>query len=141
MNENSTNIGTLGLADDSGMGLAMFVIFTAACLIVTGAVAILAFINAWWVLGLAFGIHVLMTTAVGYAVFSALSGGAPSLREPARRGPPMRPRRSSLRRGRGSSGAMRTQLRPESSGRSMQKAPTQGRDAAGRRGLPAFRER
>lgn len=84
MNENTTNIGTLGLADDSGMGLAMFAIFTAACLIVTGAVAILAFINAWWVLGLAFGIHVLMTTAVGYAVFSALSGDAASLREPAR---------------------------------------------------------
>jgi membrane protein implicated in regulation of membrane protease activity len=67
------------LADDPGIGLALFLIFTIAILIVTGAVAMLALIDTWWVLGLAFGIHVLMTVAVGFAVFSALSAGSLTL--------------------------------------------------------------
>lgn len=73
MNDNTTSITSHALRDDRGTGLAMFVIFTAACLIVTGAVAMLALINTWWVLGLAFGIHVIMTACVGFAVFNALS--------------------------------------------------------------------
>ena len=74
MNE-TTDTGTLALGDDGGLGLAMFVIFTAAILIVTGAVAMLALISTWWVLGLAFGIHVLMTATVSLVVVSALDGG------------------------------------------------------------------
>ena len=62
--------------DDSGLGLGLFATLTAACLIVTGAVAMLSLIDAWWVLGFAFGVHLLMTAAVALAVFSALSGGA-----------------------------------------------------------------
>jgi hypothetical protein len=71
----TTDTRTLALVDDRGVGLAMFVTFTAAILIVTGAVAMLALTSTWWVLGLAFGIHVLMTAAVSFVVFSALDGG------------------------------------------------------------------
>ena len=52
------------VSDDRRDGLAMFVIFIAAVLTATGAVALLALVGAWWMLGLAFGIHVLMTTLV-----------------------------------------------------------------------------
>ncbi len=76
-----TDIGTLARSDDSAMGLAMFVIFTAAALIVTGAVALLALINTWWLLGLAFAVHVIMTTVVGFVVFSALSGETGAIRD------------------------------------------------------------
>ncbi len=60
--------------DDSGAGLAMFVIFTTAVLIVTGAVAIVAIVNTWWVLGVAFAIHVLMTTVVVATIVSVMNG-------------------------------------------------------------------
>lgn len=50
--------------DDSRGGLAMFLIFTAAVLIVTGAVALVALVGGWWMVALAFVIHVLMTTVV-----------------------------------------------------------------------------
>lgn len=62
-------------ACDSGVGLQMLVVFTGACLIVTGAVAMLALIDSWWVLGLAFGVHIVMTSFVGFAVFNALADG------------------------------------------------------------------
>jgi membrane protein implicated in regulation of membrane protease activity len=62
--------------DDSGAGLAMFVIFTTAVLIVTGAVAIVALVNTWWILGVAFAIHVLMTTVVVAAIVSVMNGRA-----------------------------------------------------------------
>jgi hypothetical protein len=81
MNDHPTHTRPLAFDDDSGMGLAMFVSFIAACLIVTGAVAMLALINTWWVLGLAFGIHVIMTTIVGFAVFAALNGRASAITE------------------------------------------------------------
>jgi hypothetical protein len=61
-------------ADDSGEGLAMFVIFTGAVLIVTGAVALLALVDSWWMLGLAFGVHLAMTAAVVLAIFHAMAG-------------------------------------------------------------------
>jgi hypothetical protein len=72
MNETAAGSSTIAVADDSGTGLAMFVIFTVACLIVTGAVAMLALIDTWWVLELAFGIHLIMTAVVGFTVFKAL---------------------------------------------------------------------
>jgi hypothetical protein len=75
MNENPAEITTVPVADEAAIGLQMFVIFTTAILIVTGAVAMLALIDSWWVLGLAFGIHVIMTTVVALVTFSALGGG------------------------------------------------------------------
>jgi membrane protein implicated in regulation of membrane protease activity len=75
MNETATDSSTIALADDRA-GPVMFVIFTGACLVVTGAVAILALIDTWWVLGLAFGIHLIMTTLVGFTVFNALGDDA-----------------------------------------------------------------
>ena len=62
--------------DDSGAGLAMFVIFVSAVLIVTGAVALVALVDAWWMVGVGFGIHVLMTTVVVASIVSALNGRA-----------------------------------------------------------------
>jgi hypothetical protein len=70
----------LELTDDSSSGLALFVLFTMAVLVVTGAVALLALLNSWWVLGLAFGVHVLLTIVVGSSVFAVLSNGKPILR-------------------------------------------------------------
>lgn len=61
-------------ADDSGQGLAMFVIFTGAVLIVTGAVALLALVNSWWMLGVAFVVHVAMTAIVVLAILHAMAG-------------------------------------------------------------------
>ncbi|MGH2885623.1 MAG: hypothetical protein ACRDPA_23475 [Solirubrobacteraceae bacterium] len=61
-------------ADDSGQGLAMLVIFTAAALIVTGAVALLALVNSWWMLGVAFAVHVAMTAVVMLAILHAMAG-------------------------------------------------------------------
>jgi uncharacterized membrane protein len=61
-------------SEDAGRGLALFVIFTAAALIVTAAVALLALDSAWWVLGFVFGLHVLMTTVVGRAIYRAMDG-------------------------------------------------------------------
>lgn len=66
-------------ADDSGQGLALFVLFTVAVLVVTGAVGFLALFTSWWVLGIIFGVHVLLTVVVGTAVFSVLSSGKPSV--------------------------------------------------------------
>jgi hypothetical protein len=43
--------------DDSGYGLVMFVVFSAAVLFVTGAVALLALVGFWWMLGAAFEVH------------------------------------------------------------------------------------
>lgn len=62
--------------DDSGAGLAMFVIFTAAVLIVTGAVALVALVDTWWILGVAFAIHVLMTIVVMATIVSVMNGRA-----------------------------------------------------------------
>lgn len=61
-------------ADDRGQGLAMFVIFTGAVLIVTGAVALLALVRAWWMLGAAFGVHVTMTAVVVLTILHAMAG-------------------------------------------------------------------
>lgn len=61
--------------DDSGQGQTLFVLFVMAALFVTGAVALLALVSSWWMLGLAFGLHVLATTVVSAAVFSAFGSG------------------------------------------------------------------
>jgi len=66
--------GESASVDDSLVGQAMFAVFTVSCLFVTGAVAILALINTWWLLAVAFAFHVLITTIVGLVVGRALSG-------------------------------------------------------------------
>ncbi len=76
MNDNVIQTMSRSGGDDRGLGLAMLVIFTAAALIVTGAVAMLALIGSWWMLGLAFGVHLLMTAAVGSVSFIAVSHGS-----------------------------------------------------------------
>jgi hypothetical protein len=88
MNDHTIDPLTLDLPDDRCMGLAMLVTFTAAALIVTGAVAMLPLISTWWVLGLAFGIHLIMTTAVGFASFKALDTGTVAARRAARQAGP-----------------------------------------------------
>ena len=60
-------------ADDSGVGLAMFLVFSVAILIVTGAVALLALVDSWWMLGLAFLVHVVMTAIVTTTIVRAVS--------------------------------------------------------------------
>lgn len=72
---NKDNAPITPVADDRPMGLAMLVVFTTAILTVTGAVAVLALVGRWWVLGLAFAVHVLMTTIVSLVVFGALRDG------------------------------------------------------------------
>ena len=72
------------VSDDSGYGLAMFVIFSAAALIVTGAVALLALVGSWWMLGVAFAAHVAMTSVVTYAVLHAINGRAVAISDRAR---------------------------------------------------------
>lgn len=64
------------VVDDSRGGLAMFLIFTAAVLIVTGAVAIVALVGSWWILGVAFAVHVLMTAVVIATIWAVMSGRA-----------------------------------------------------------------
>jgi hypothetical protein len=80
MNDKPTNTRTVSIDDDRGLGLALFMVFIVACLLVIDAVALLALVPAWWVLGFAFGVHALMTAAFTLAVFNALSGGALGLR-------------------------------------------------------------
>jgi hypothetical protein len=60
-------------ADDSGQGLAMFLIFTSAVLTATGAVAMLALVDSWWMLGVAFAIHVAMTAVVVLTILYAVA--------------------------------------------------------------------
>lgn len=61
--------------DDSGQGQILFVGFVTAVLFITSAVAFLALFTAWWVLGLVFGLDLLVTSVVGTAVFAILSNG------------------------------------------------------------------
>ena len=67
MNDHASNVTSGRLADDRGYGLAMFLIFAAA-LIVTGAVALLALVGSWSMLGVAFAVHVVMTALVTLAI-------------------------------------------------------------------------
>ena len=61
-------------SDDSGYGLVMFVIFSAAVLFVTGTVALLALVGSWWMLGAAFAVHAGTTAVVTFVVIHAMSG-------------------------------------------------------------------
>jgi hypothetical protein len=54
-------------------GLAMFVTFMAAVLIVTGAVGPLAVLPTWWMLAIALGVHAVGTIIVYVLVLLAVS--------------------------------------------------------------------
>ena len=58
--------------DDSGSGLTMFLIFTAAVLIITGAVALMALVGTWWTLGVAFATHIVMTIIVMGTIWTVM---------------------------------------------------------------------
>jgi hypothetical protein len=52
----------------------MFLIFTTAALIVTGAVWALAAVGGWWMLGVAVAVHVAMTAVVALEVLHVIDG-------------------------------------------------------------------
>ena len=74
MTDQASDTTSRGLADDRGYGLAMFLVFAAAALIVTGAVALLAAVDSWWMLGVAFAVHVAMTALVTLMIVGAMNG-------------------------------------------------------------------
>jgi membrane protein implicated in regulation of membrane protease activity len=63
--------------EDSNGGLAMFLIFTAAALTATGAVALLAVVGTFWMLGVAFAVHVAMTTVVVLTILHVAGASRP----------------------------------------------------------------
>ena len=54
----------------------MFFVFTAAVLTSTGAVAVIALVGTWWVLGLGFAIHAGMTVLVVLTTVDVMAGRA-----------------------------------------------------------------
>jgi hypothetical protein len=77
----SPNLNTrpAGPADDTGDGLLMFFVFTAAVLISTAAVALIAVVGTWWVLGVGFAVHVTMTAVVTLTIVHVMAGRARAL--------------------------------------------------------------
>lgn len=61
-------------SDDSRAGLAMFLIFTAAVLIVTGTGAVLAVVGTWWMLAVGFALHVAVTFVVMLTIVEVMAG-------------------------------------------------------------------
>ncbi len=58
----------------------MLVIFTGAVLFVTGAVALLALVGSWWMLGVAFAIHVATTAVVMLTIVYVMAGPKRAIR-------------------------------------------------------------
>ncbi|MGH2889846.1 MAG: hypothetical protein ACRDNJ_09465 [Solirubrobacteraceae bacterium] len=65
------------LRDDSRDGDAMCLIFVSAVLGVTGAIALVALINTWFVLGLLMALHITMTTVVCVTIARVMSNREP----------------------------------------------------------------
>lgn len=59
---------------DEGDGLFMFVVFTTALLTSTGAVALIAILDEWWVLGVGLAIHAIMTAIVVLTIAQVIAG-------------------------------------------------------------------
>lgn len=74
MTSPNLNTGPAGLADDTGDGLLMFFVFTAAVLISTRAVGLIGVVGTWWMLGAGFGIHVIMTVVVVLTIVHVMAG-------------------------------------------------------------------
>lgn len=64
--------------DDSDYGWAMFVAFITAVLAITFAVGALALVQTWWMLGVVFGVDLLITALVFRLVMGALADPASS---------------------------------------------------------------
>jgi hypothetical protein len=60
--------------DDAGDGLLMFFVFTAAVLTSTAAVVLIALLGEWWVLGVGFAMHVIMTGIVVLSIVQVMAG-------------------------------------------------------------------
>ena len=67
------NIRSVGLADDTGDGTLMFFVFISAVLTSTAAVAVIALVGTWWMLGVGFAIHVIMTVVVVLTIMHAMA--------------------------------------------------------------------
>jgi len=74
-------------ADDTGSGHAMFRIFTTAVLTVTGAVALLALVDAWWMLAVAFAVDLSMTAVVVLTIVYVIDGRAQTIGDRVRHSP------------------------------------------------------
>ncbi len=74
-------------ADDTGSGHAMFLIFTTAVLTVTGAVALLALVDAWWMLAVTFAVDLSMTTVVVLTIVYVMDGRAQTIGDRVRHSP------------------------------------------------------
>ena len=73
---NPLDTRAVGPGDDSGDGLLMFFVFTAAVLTSTGAVALIALVGTWWMLGLGFAVHAVMTGLVVLTIVDVMAGRA-----------------------------------------------------------------
>ncbi len=71
-------------ADDTADGKIMFFLFVAAVLASTGAVALIALVGTWWMLGFGFAIHVTMTALVLLTIFHVMTSRARPSAESAR---------------------------------------------------------
>jgi fatty acid desaturase len=76
MNAPSPQGRSAAFVDDSRDGLIMFFVFTAAVVIVTGAVALLAVVGTWWMRAVAFAVHVAMTMVVVLTIGHVMTNGA-----------------------------------------------------------------
>jgi hypothetical protein len=74
-------------ADDTCDGLAMLLVFIVAVLTVTGAVAALAVIGTWWMLGLVVGVHAIATVVVGLTIVWVMTGRPEAMRSRASSAP------------------------------------------------------
>ena len=92
MTDRVTDTSSTTLADDRGYGLAMLLIFATAALIVTGAVALLALVGSWWMLGVAFAVHVAMTALVTLTIVGAMNGRGFAILDSRKTSPPQEPR-------------------------------------------------
>ena len=81
MTSATPNTRPAGFADDTGSGLLIFLVFTAAVLVSTGAVALIALVGTWWMLGFGFAIHVAMTTLVVLTIIHVMDGRARAIRD------------------------------------------------------------
>jgi type IV secretory pathway TrbD component len=57
---------------DGDRGMALLALFTAAVLIVVGALWMVAVIGGWWIIALAFTVHLVVTAGVLLAIFGVL---------------------------------------------------------------------
>lgn len=97
-------------ADDSRDGLAMLFVFIVAVLTVTGAVAVLAVTDTWFVLGLVVGVHGVTTVVVALTIVWVMSG-RPDATHRRTSSAPEAEARTVARRGRGVRGPRRGESR------------------------------